>query len=120
VYVIPKIRFGNYYCINQFESPCEEMCVSEFDPVVIKSVSHYLLSHPEINFSTDIIKERYSKTREESYLSFGCPECDAIFGNHYVTNLRLDSYYEDDEKLHDVYLADNGVKFDYLHWTIRE
>jgi len=32
----------------------------------------------------DHLKERYSRTREESYLSCGCPKCDRILGDHFA------------------------------------
>lgn len=32
------------------------------------------------------IKERYSKTVGDRYLSFGCPECDAIYGRNFLSD----------------------------------
>ncbi|MGB3513808.1 MAG: competence protein CoiA family protein [Microcoleaceae cyanobacterium] len=35
------------------------------------------------NMKMGKIKSRYSTTAGNSYTSFGCPDCDAIFGNHF-------------------------------------
>jgi hypothetical protein len=35
------------------------------------------------NMKMGEIKPRYSKTLQSAYTSFGCPYCDAIFGNHF-------------------------------------
>ena len=35
------------------------------------------------NMKMGKIKSRYSKTVGNSYTSFGCPYCDAIFGSHF-------------------------------------
>ena len=37
------------------------------------------------------IKNRYSRTVESSYLSFGCPHCDALFGDWFVREAVLDA-----------------------------
>lgn len=36
------------------------------------------------------VKRRWSQTAEESYWSFGCPECDALYGNHFI----WDTFYD--------------------------
>jgi hypothetical protein len=43
------------------------------------------------------IKERYSRTVDKPYISFGCCKCDAIFGDLFVEEAILDSmcYKED-------------------------
>jgi hypothetical protein len=37
------------------------------------------------------IKQRYSRTMETRYLSFGCPHCDALFGEWFVREAVLDA-----------------------------
>jgi hypothetical protein len=41
------------------------------------------------------IKKRYSRTVESSYLSFGCPHCDALFGDWFVREAVLDAAIDD-------------------------
>lgn len=37
------------------------------------------------------VKERYSRTMEESYLSCGCPKCDRILGDHFTIHYIYDA-----------------------------
>lgn len=119
LYVIPKIKFGNHYCVNLLQHTILRQSVSEFDPAVIEAVRKYILVHPEINFSTDIIKERYIKILDESFMSFGCPKCDCIYGPNYLDELKMELIYEDDSNLRDIHLEGDGVKLEYKHWTIK-
>ncbi len=118
LYVVSQIKIGQQYCYNEVENG---ECVDEFDPIVIKSVQKYLLNHPEIRFSTDIIKDRYSNTLKQSYPSFGCPQCDALFGLHHLYDLKVDlEYPKDDENVHEIHLEGDGIKLNYQHWTIQK
>lgn len=90
-----------------------------FCPDVIKAVKKYLYEHPEYNYPIGEIKERYSKTCDKSYLSFGCPECDAIVGDFYLSETYIDTIYErDDEDVHVINLEKPGIKMDYKRWVI--
>lgn len=95
--------------------------IDEFEPNVLNSIRAYLVRHPDLNYNLDDIKERYSNTADSSYMSFGCPECDAIFGYHYLDKERL---YEinrpEADYLHTIKLDEPGIKIKYLHWDIRE
>ena len=44
--------------------------------------------------SDEAVKERYSRTAERSYPSFGCRSCDAIYGDWFVRSHYLDAVYE--------------------------
>lgn len=117
LYVIPKIKFGNQYFVNNdVDHP---LTIDEFDPIVIESVRKYVLNHPEVDFSTDIIKERGSITRGESYMSFGCPKCNAIYGDNYLEDDRMDSFSENDSNFQEIHLEGDGIKIEYPHWTIK-
>ena len=51
-----------------------------FNPSIIKGFQRYIQEHPSETFIMGEIKPRYSKTIGETYPSFGCAQCDSIFG----------------------------------------
>ena len=59
----------------------------QFGDEILELVKQYIAEHPEKNIVMGEIKERYSNTRKESYMSFGCPNCDTIFGDFYLKDL---------------------------------
>ena len=82
------------YGLNQFRTACnteiydhekDQMWGNKellFNPEIIAKVKGYAASSAgAINLS--VIKERYSSTVGKSYMSFGCPKCDAILGDWY-------------------------------------
>lgn len=94
----------NYiYYIGNFISPCNaitfhgdiESWDSEkliFSPEIKSKVIEYTKAK-HLNLAT--IKERYSKTVGNSYMSFGCSHCDSLFGDHFVSEAILDTWYGD-------------------------
>jgi hypothetical protein len=48
-------------------------------PTVVRAVAK-LVQDKERGLPLAVVKERYSRTVGESYLSFGCPRCDALYG----------------------------------------
>lgn len=93
--------------------------VKPFNPIIINSVKRYLYEHPELNYPMGEIKKRFSKTREEQYLSFGCPKCDGLVGDYYVEEYTMDAIYSsDDEYVHVIDLEEPGLKLDYKHWVV--
>lgn len=70
----------------------------QFGDEILELVKQYIANHPEKGIVMGEVKERYSKTMEQSYMSFGCPNCDAIVGDHYLNDLEIDLIYETDEK----------------------
>jgi len=66
----------------------DSMCEYErfcFKPEILQVVKSYLNTPEGKKFKVGTIKLRYSKTVGEKYLSFGCPFCDAIFGDWFVS-----------------------------------
>lgn len=63
-------------------------------PIVVEKVQEYFTQHPELGIPLGVVKERYSNTVRDSYPSFGCPKCDAIFGDFYYKDLGLEACYE--------------------------
>ena len=117
------------YCINgvicdecpslaTYDGMYDNVYIDKFDPLVVKSVNIFLSKHPELNYIMGDIKERYSKTRDTKYMSFGCPKCDGLLGDFYLSNIVIDYMYEkDDEFVHIVDLNEE-IKRDYKHWII--
>lgn len=90
-----------------------------FQPEIIESVKRFLSGHPNLNYPMGEIKKRLSKTRNENYMSFGCPKCDGLVGDFYLHNAILDwGYEEDDEYVHIVEIGEPGLKLEYKHWAI--
>lgn len=67
----------------------------EYIPEIQAAVNNFLKTEEGQNIKLGAIKERYSKTVEKSYISFGCANCDAIFGDFYVQEAIWNSYYGD-------------------------
>ena len=100
-----KCKLKNHiYYIGNFISPCNaelfdgdiKMWDSEkliFDPQIKDKVLSYAEKNKELNMAT--IKERYSRTINDSYMSFGCSECDSIFGDWFVHEAVIETWYGD-------------------------
>ena len=90
--------------------------IQEFDelsPNIVNSVQQYLSDHKELNIPMGEIKERYSRTMGESYMSFGCPYCGALVGNHYLEDIRSELMYEenDDDSVFTIPLLGSKITF---------
>lgn len=76
----------------------EELWVSEklaFNPEIIKKITEYTQTENGQHICLSSIKERYSGTMDMSYMSFGCRKCDSIFGDFYVHEAIIDTWYGD-------------------------
>lgn len=63
-----------------------------FNPSVIEKIKQWHNENKHIALGT--IKERFSKRANTSYMSFGCPKCDAIFGDFYFVEAVFDTLYD--------------------------
>lgn len=100
-----KCKHKNHiYYISDFISPCSakifygdiEMWSSKkmmFAPEIVNKVLKYAKANNELNIAT--IKTRYSHTVQDQYESFGCSKCDSIFGDWYVFEAMIDTWYGD-------------------------
>ncbi|NET44046.1 hypothetical protein [Okeania sp. SIO2B3] len=69
------------------------------------------------NMKMGKIKSRYSKTVRNSYTSFGCPDCDAIFGNHFYFQEICNVEYEDVQYIDfETTVNISSEKQDFPHW----
>lgn len=71
----------------------------QFGAEIRDIVMHYIAAHPEKGITMGEIKNRYSKTMGKSYMSFGCPRCDAILGDFYLNEEYIEMRYVTDEEL---------------------
>ena len=92
IYIISKLYCEKGEIINDGDGYYREE-LDELNPLVINSIKSFLNKHPELQYKMGEIKERHSNTMDESYMSFGCPNCDAIFGQYYLS----------EEKIYDAY-----------------
>ncbi len=94
---------NHIYYIAPLKSPCntiinynEAMWTSDklvFHPFIINKIQDYANSVKHLKLAT--VKTRYSHTVGDSYMSFGCHKCDSIFGDFYVHEAIIDSWYGD-------------------------
>lgn len=69
-----------------------------FGDEILELVKDFIDSHPEKGIVMGEVKERYSKTRDENYMSFGCPKCDGLVGDWFLNDLWMELVYETDEE----------------------
>ena len=69
----------------------------EYRPEIIELAQKFIESRKDLDLKLGQIKKRYSKTVEDSYKSFGCYNCDSIFGDFFVMEAKLDIMYEPKE-----------------------
>ncbi|MEB3886140.1 competence protein CoiA family protein [Lyngbya sp. CCY1209] len=116
-----------YHIQNQ---PCKTRCGEDFDlqqvaidpqflPEIVAKARECLetpkAKRHKINMGA--IKPRYSKTVGDSYTSFGCPRCGAIFGNHFYFDEICNLEYEETERIDFATIVDLSLEDkDIPHW----
>ena len=96
---------NHIYFLTPFHSACnteifegEGMWTDEkfsFHPEIVRKIQEYSHTEKGRNLHLATIKRRYSRAIEASYISFGCNKCDSIFGDWYVHEAEIDSWYGD-------------------------
>ena len=81
-----------------------------FNPSIIKGLKKYIYEHPSETFIMGEIKPRYSKTIGEAYPSFGCAQCDSIFGNFYLQENMMELMYCTDSLRKAIITLDEPIK----------
>jgi competence protein CoiA len=70
--------------------------IDPLEPELLALIRHWLAGDGRgTGVTLGAIKRRYSRTVERSYLSFGCPHCDALFGDWFVREAVLDAAIDD-------------------------
>lgn len=69
----------------------------QFNDEILGKVKQNISDHPEKKIVMGDVRERYSRTMGESYMSFGCPKCGSLVGDHYLSELIMDAIYETNE-----------------------
>lgn len=89
-----------------------------FNPEIINAVQQYAASEKGTHLKLATVKSRYSHTIGEAYISFGCSKCDSIFGDFYVQQAVIDSWYGDRivDRLNIDINFEMGIKCDIPHW----
>lgn len=90
-----------------------------FNPYVIRGVQKAMSQQGNTNVHLSIIKERYSHTRNETYISFGCHRCDSLFGDWFIQDSILDLIYDDDEsKIIHIDIKDANIVIPMTYWCL--
>jgi hypothetical protein len=66
----------------------------EFAPEVVAAVQEFLMSAEGRRLHVGEIKRRFSGTVGHAYPSFGCPKCEAIYGEHFRIQSSSQARYE--------------------------
>ena len=85
--------------------PCGASPDDSFHPNIVTFVKNLKEEDIGKKLLLGDIKERYSKTAQYSYLSFGCFHCDAIFGDFYVFQ-EVDNWFYPDNIPEDLFVVD--------------
>lgn len=115
---------GKKYDLTDFTHSYHEEEVElpdlQFGEEILGMVKRYIAEHPEEKIVMGDVKERYSNTREYSYMSFGCPKCDGIYGAHYLGDLEMEIIYETDESLMHRMPLVNAFEVPIDEWEVKE
>lgn len=89
-------------------------------PQVYETVQKFLKTDKGKNLKIGQLKTRYSNTVQSYYPSFGCYDCDAIFGDFYLQTNKMDACENPDNiKINAVVEFDTTTEED-PHWCFSE
>lgn len=90
--------------------------ISPTDENIANGVTQYLRALPNSNIIMGEVKPRYSKTRRQSYRSFGCPYCDSLFGDYFAMDDQMEMMYEEDRLPHAIIKLPKSFTFAVNQW----
>jgi len=92
-----------YFVETNFYSACNAVIHSsetlwgsdknEYRPEIISLAKEFTKMEQGSQIKLGAIKQRFSNTIQGSYMSFGCYNCDSIFGDWYVMEAQLEAVY---------------------------
>ena len=85
-----NLRFAQYLGLNTEKTTVTLPPSSE---EVISKINEWVKANNN-TLNIGVIKNRYSNTVGDSYMSFGCPKCDAIYGYSYLLEAIINTMYE--------------------------
>ena len=101
----------------EFYNDCE-INDMQFMPEVVEAVTKFHTERTEFESKLATVEGRYSNMMGETYTSFGCPHCDAIYGSFYYQDYKLDLCYEDLEDLVKIDVSNRNIVLPVSHWCI--
>ena len=118
---IPYVRFfinenGKRY--NRADVDERELPDLWFGEEYLQIIKRYIDEHPEKGIVMGEVKER--PTKNQSYTSYGCPACDAIFGDFYLTELEVDFMYETDESMMNRIQLKTPFEIPVNEWVVKD
>lgn len=90
--------------------------ISPTDENIANGVTQYLRALPNSNIIMGEVKPRYSKTRGQSYRSFGCPYCDSLFGDYFSMDDQIEMIYEEEHLPHAIIKLPKSFTFAVNQW----
>ncbi|MEO9851890.1 MAG: competence protein CoiA family protein [Reichenbachiella sp.] len=92
----------------------------EKHPSIIEAIKNFQKTERGKHLKIGEVKGRYSKTANETYLSFGCYYCDAIFGDWFRMEESLETQYDDNLLTFETVIELESFKDDHEHWCYSE
>jgi len=83
---------------------------------IYQAIKQFVKSEIGKNLKIGELKERFSKTIEESYLSHGCFYCDSIFGDWFLNTEKIDGRNDPNSIRHAVEIEFGTMKENRRHW----
>lgn len=97
-YFIVRLGIGPEHMMTDFPG-----VINPLEPTIVNAVKKYLHEHPELKYLMGDIKPRHSSVVDDTYVSFGCPHCDAIYGDFYLKDdIMEEIYYFSEEDVHHI------------------
>lgn len=86
------------------------------NPKIYEAVKQFLQTEVGKNLKIGQLKQRYSKTIHESYLSHGCFYCDSLFGDWFLDTEKMDVQNNSNALRHKVEIEFKPMKAEGQHW----
>lgn len=113
-----------YSSCNAIIQPSEALWASntmEHRPEIVHVAQAYVKNNLDLQLNLGKIKERHTHTVGHPYMSFGCYNCDSIFGAWYVNDAKLEMMYASKEIVCEQEIELNEmIEMPIEHWCFPE